>query len=287
MLFLLLAAIPCIVNPAGAGMEFCPNPASSEEWEKLPAPGMTIGIRGAGTASATRAPWVDSNGWRFLRNPGGKYLYEPVKGKAALAAAEAFAFGADARLQVAPEDLKPLSGLLAFFRSLPGVAGLVPATNIAVVDSGSKAIPEAINLMVRRNLLCRVVSAPDPAADLNVRIGSPEFPEEEAGNPVAVADKARKLLTDRKRLLRIYGTEVVIGRLYARDGRARLHLLNYSSGSVMGIRVRVRGNYRGVRLTVFGFEGAKAEDVVVQNEAIEFTVPEMGTYAVVDFNRSE
>ena len=104
---------------------------------------------------------------------------------------------------------------------------------------------------------------------------------------MAVADKARKLLTDRKRLLRIYGTEVVIGRLYAGDGRARLHLLNYSSGTVMGIRVRVRGNYRGARLAVFGFEGAKAEDVVVQNEAIEFTVPEMGTYAVVDFNRSE
>ena len=282
MLFLVLAAIPCIASPVGEGPGFCGNAAPAPELEKVLTPGVTIGIRGAGTASATRAPWVESNGWRFLRRPGGKYVYELAKGKALLAAAEAYAFGVDARLRIAPEDLKSLGGLLAFLKGLPDASGLGPAANIAVIDTGSKAIPEAINLMVRRNLLCRVVNAADPAADLNVRIGSAEFPEAAAANPVAVADKARQMLTDRKRLLRIYGTEVVIGRLYVGQGRARLHLLNYSSSSVPGFRVRVRGSYRDVHLRAFGFDGANPEDVVVRSGAIEFTVPEMAAYAVVD-----
>src|SRR6202163_1507269 len=31
-------------------------------------------------ASASRAPWLDSNGWRFLRQPNGRFYYE-VAGK--------------------------------------------------------------------------------------------------------------------------------------------------------------------------------------------------------------
>src|SRR5947207_7143425 len=27
-------------------------------------------------ASASRSPWVDSNGWRFLRNPHGRFYYD-------------------------------------------------------------------------------------------------------------------------------------------------------------------------------------------------------------------
>ena len=282
MLFLLLAAIPCIAAPAGDGPDFCANASPTPEFEKAAAPGVTIGIRGAGTASATRAPWVESNGWRFLRKPGGKFAYELAKGKAPLAAAEAFAFGVDARLTIAPEDLKPLAAMLPFLRGIPAAPGLEPASNIAVIDTGSKAIPEVLNLMVRRNLLCRLVSAAEPSADLNVRIGSPEFPEAESANPVAVTDKARQMLTDRKRLLRIYGAEVVIGRLYVGQGKARLHLLNYGSGSAAGFRVRVKGPYRDARLSAFGFAGAKAEDLVALGDAIEFTIPEMGAYAVVD-----
>ena len=285
MLFLLLAAIPCLVDHAPAA-DACRDVVPAWEIEKLPAPGVTIGERGAGTASATRAPWVDSNGWRFLLKPNAKYLYDVPKGKAPLAAAEAFAFGVNAQLRIVPADAKAASDMLAFLRAIPDASALKPAANIAVIDNGSKYIPEVLNLMVRRNLLARLASAPDPTSDLNLRIGSPEFPEAEAANPVAVTDKARKLLTDRKRLLRIYGAEVVIGRLYIGGGRARLHLLNYGSGSIAGIRVRVQGSYPNVALKAPGFAGAVAEDVVVTADATEFTVPEMGPYAVVELGKN-
>lgn len=281
MLLLLLAAIPCLVDHAPAA-DACRDVVPAWEIEKLATPGVTIGVRGAGTASATRAPWVDSNGWRFLLKPNAKYLYDLPKGKAALAAAEAFAFGVHAQLRIVPADAKAASDMLAFLRAIPDAPALKPAANIAVIDTGSKNIPEVLNLMVRRNLLARFVSAPDPTADLNVRIGSPEFPEAEAANPMAVTDKARKLLTDPKRLLRIYGTEVVIGRVYVGGGRARVYLLNYSSGSIAGIRVRVRGSYPKVALSAIGLPTAAAEDVVVTADSTEFTVPEMGPYAVVE-----
>jgi hypothetical protein len=280
MLFLFLAAIPCIVGTGES--EFACKQDAAAEAEKIPTPGVTMRVRGANTASATRAPWVDSNGWRFLRNPGGKYRYELPKGKAPLAAAEAFAYGVDARLQIAPEDAKSAADILAFLKRVPGKAGLRPAANIAVIDNNSPALPEVLNLMVRRNLLCRVVKTQDSTADLIVRLGSPEFPEAEAANPVAVADKARHLLTDKKRLIRIYGSEVVIGRLSTGPQSARLHLLNYGSSSAPGIRVRVLGSYRDIKLSVFGMESAIPEDVVLGAEATEFTVPEMGAYAVVD-----
>jgi hypothetical protein len=279
------ARVPCVVGPADV-VEVCKDTTRPEDLEKASTPGVTIGIRGVGTASATRAPWVDSNGSLFLRKPGGKYIYDLPRNKAPLAAAEAFVYRVDARLRIAPEDSKALDRMFAFLRSIPEVPALGQAVNIAVIDNESKTIPEVVNLMVRRNLLCRVVSAPDPSADLNVRIGSPEFPEAEAANPVAVADKARRMLTDRKRLLRIYGTEVVIGRLYTGDAVARVHLLNYSSSSVAGIRVRVRGSYQNVRLRAFGFDGAQAGDVVVSEDATEFTVPEMGAYALADLRKS-
>src|ERR1041384_7208622 len=46
-------------------------------------------------ASASRAPWLDSNGWRFLRQPNGRFYYDVPGKAAALAAAEAFGYGAD------------------------------------------------------------------------------------------------------------------------------------------------------------------------------------------------
>jgi len=281
------AAIPCIaatenVAKAWSGAGFCVTVVGSEELEKVPPPGVKWTTRDIGTASATRAPWVDSNGWRFLRHSERKYVYELSKGTAPLAAAEAFAFGVDALVRAEPEDLKPLGSILAFLKNAEDVSKLTPAANIAVIDTGSPLIPEVVNLMVRRNLLCRVVRAPDPSADLNVRIGSPEFPEAEAANPVAVADKARSLLTDKKRFLRIFGTEVVIGRLYMGEGRARIHLLNYGRDNVEGVRVLVRGSYGDVRLAAFGYPGAKPEDLVIKNGVTEFTVPHVGVYAIVD-----
>ena len=287
ILVLMAATLPCLIVPAGEvnawpGANLCAQEVRLEDLEKLPTPGVRWGMRDVNTASATRAPWVDSNAWRFLRQPGRKYLYELPLGTAPLAAAEAFAYGVDARLRIDPGDLKAFGSMLGFLKGLAEDASLVPAANIAVLDDGSPLLPEALNLLARRNLLFRVVSVPDPKVDLNVRIGSPEFPAAEAANPVAFADKVRRRLTDQKRLLRVYGSEVVLARLMLGAGRARIQLLNYGSEKVEGLRVRVRGSYTVGRIAVFGYADEKPQDYVTEGGATEFTIPEMGVYVVVD-----
>ncbi len=274
LLVLLAAAIPCLVAPAPANL--CAEEVRLQDLERVPAPGVQWGIKGENTASATRAPWVDSNAWRFLRHPERKYLYELPRGASALAAAEAFAYGVDARLRVDPAAGKAFGEMLAFLKDLEETPALAPAANIAVLDNGSPLLPEVLNLLARRNLLFRVVSAPDPKADLNVTIDA------EAADPAVFATKVRARLTDPKRLLRIYGSEVVLGRLLLGAGRARIHLLNYGGEKVEGVRVRVRGSYAGGRLAVFGYAGAKPQDYLTEGGATEFTIPEMGIYAVVD-----
>lgn len=282
------ARIPCVAVPSSAAADwsstgFCARPVVLEQLEKLPVPGVRMRTRGAGTASATVAPWVDSNGWRFQFHPGGRFLYQVPAGRALLAAAEAFAFDADAVLQVADEELRPLGELLSFLESLPRAEGMKAVSNIAVLNNKSPLLPEALNLLTRRNLLFRVVNAPDPSADLNVEIGSKLFPQSESTNPVYVAERARELLTDRKRLLRIYGSENVLGRLLEGPKSARLHLLNYSPRKAEALRIRVRGSYKNIRLQAFGYTNPAVSDVLVRDGGTEFSVTEMGPYAVVDF----
>ena len=73
------------------------------ERAKLQAPGLRSR---AEVASASVRPWVNANGWRFLRKPGDRYWGDVPAGRAALAAAEAFAYGADAVLAIDPADLE-------------------------------------------------------------------------------------------------------------------------------------------------------------------------------------
>jgi hypothetical protein len=54
---------------------------------------------------------------------------------------------------------------------------------------------------------------------------------------------------------------------------------------VTGLRVRLRGAYAKGALQVFGMEKTAAADYQVESAATEFTVPEMGPYAVVDLTR--
>ena len=284
------ARIPCIAVPQSSADEwnstaFCVRPVLLQQLQKLPVPGMRMRTRGAGTASATSAPWVDSNGWRFQLHPGGKFLVQAPAGRALLAAAEAFAFDADAVLQVADEDLRSVGELLSFLQSLPPAEGMKAASNIAVINNKSPSLPEALNLLTRRNLLFRIVTAPDPSADLNVEIGSRLFPAAESTNPVYVAERARELLTDRKRLLRIYGSENVLGRLLQGTKSARLHLLNYSPRKADALRVRVRGTYNDIQLRAFGYTNPAVTDVVLRDGGTEFSIPEMGPYAVIELTR--
>src|SRR5712691_13525756 len=129
LLWLLLASLPCVYWPQGAvsrgaleaaGIKrICAlTEAELAAREALPTPGVTAR---AGLASPTRSPWIVANGWRFTRNPGKKYVYDVPAGKATLAAAEAFAYGADAVMKIDPADVGALGGMLTFLETLPAV----------------------------------------------------------------------------------------------------------------------------------------------------------------------
>jgi hypothetical protein len=266
---------------------FSPVPTSLAELEsreKLLAPG----IAGrAEVASPTRSPWVNANGWRFLRNAAGKYYYHDLpKGRAALAVAEAFAYGADAILKIDPDDLAEAGAMLAFLGSLPP-GSRSQIADLAVVDDGSPLTGEVMNLLARRNLLFRAVPAPSPEFRLNIRLGTKEYPEEEAANPSEFALKIRRQLGDEHRSLRLYGSEVVLCSLTGEAARLRLHLLNYGRRDLAGLRVRLRGSYAKGEAASSGAGRVELEDHAVANGATEFSIPKLGTYTVVDLSTSK
>jgi len=175
--------------------------------------------------------------------------------------------------------------MLQFLREIPELGDLPALANIGVIDDGSPETGELMNLLSRRNLLYRVVSAPDPRLDLNIRLGSKEYPKSEAANPSKLAQRIRTELTDEKRLLRVYGSEVVIARLVGTGDRVRIHLLNYANRPVTGLRVRVLGNYMDWQVAAYDKPDLKLEDFASADGATEFTVPEMSTYVVIDLSK--
>jgi hypothetical protein len=237
-------------------------------------------------AAATRAPWLVANGWRFIRRPQGRFYYDVTGKSAALAAAEAFCYGADAMIRTDAAGLKPLAEMLGFLRTIAGEP-LPPVADIGYIDDGSPASGEVMNLLVRDNLLFRLVASPDRRLKLNVQLGTREYSLEDAQNPGTVAHAVRFNLTDEKRSVRIYGSPVVVARLTASGGHARLHLLNYAGANrkVDGIRVRVLGQYPKHRLWLADGAGVELLDYSVEPDATEFTLPELKTYAVVDLLR--
>ena len=305
-LLLWLAALPCLYWAQGletapslksAGIErVCVPPERAEAWrsagfsavplgegdlavrDPLLAPGIRVR---ADRASATRSPWVDANGWRFLRDPAGQYVYDLPAGRAALAAAEAYVYGADAVLKIDPADLGSVGAMMTFLTRLPALT-LPDEADLAVVDDGSAPLGEVLNLLVRRNLLVKVVKAPSPEFDVNVKLGTREYPLKEAGEPSALALKIRRRLGDERRALRIFGSEVVIGRLTGDGSRARLHLLNYGGRELEGLRVHVRGTFPEGVAYVEGASRIGLEDRAVVDGSTEFTIPRLGAYGVVD-----
>lgn len=305
---LLLLALPCLYwteappqGAAGAGPggvdRLCVPPDLVDAWrgvgvtvvpltaeelaarEALPAPGV---VPRPGVASPTRSPWVVTNGWRFLRNPSGRYTYELPAGRAALGAAEALAYGADAVLKIDPADVAAVGELFAFARTIPS-ADLPDIADFGVVDDGSDLMGEVMNLLVRRNLLFARVDAPGTGRfPFTVRLGDPEYPRESAADPSAFALSVRRRLTDDRRSLRLYGSEVVIARLTGGPTRARLYLLNYGGRPIEGLRVRVRGAYPEAKAYVAGVERTTLDEHVVLDEATEFSVPQLNVYAVID-----
>src|SRR3989442_5805308 len=164
LLWLLLASLPCVywtqggtsraaLEAAGIKRICALTEAELAAREKLPTPGVTAR---PGLASPTRSPWIVANGWRFTRHLGTKYVYDVPAGKAALAAAEAFAYGADAVMKIDPADVANLGEMLTFLEALP-VVDLPTVSDVAIVDDGSAITGEVMNLLARRNLLFRVL----------------------------------------------------------------------------------------------------------------------------------
>lgn len=257
------------------------KPADLQSAVKLPDPGITFRMN---RSSATRVPWVNSNGSRLMRRPKDKFYYDVSGNGAALAAAEAFCYGADALIQTDASGLDPFGQMLAFLASLDSSQGQ-PVADIGFIDDGSPAAGEVMNLLVRDNLLFRIVSSPQPDLKLTVKLGSSEYPADEAKNPNTLVHKIRANLTDARRTLRIYGTSVVVARLTHKSDHLRLELLNYGAarGTRVGaFRVRVLGRYRKAQLHSFGNPADQTIEFNPEARATEFTVPDLKVYAVVD-----
>ncbi|MGI8992019.1 MAG: hypothetical protein ACR2I2_20885 [Bryobacteraceae bacterium] len=248
------------------------DPAPPPGFEKLPAPGVQYRMN---VATASNAPWVNANGWKIMRGKAREFYYDVPGAAAALAAAEAFTYGAEAEIHTDEPGSQRFHQMASFLKQVE--ARPLPAmANIGVIDDGSNAAGEMMNLLARRNLLFKIVAAPDPKLDVNIRPDA-----KTAENPSVFAQKVRQQVTDPKRLLRIYGSEVVIGRLTGDAQSARLHLLNYDvRRSVFGLRVRVLGAYSKVDALPLKFQ-----DYRRFANATEFTLPELGVYSVIDLSK--
>ena len=268
-------------------------PAGPDAAAFVAVPAPSVRMR-SNEAQATTAPWIEANGWRFQRGLK-KVRYDKLPpGAAVPAAAESLVYGADAILDVDPADVPELAKFLQLWKNrkqdyLPVMA------NIGIVDDKSTGMDEVLNMLTRRNLLYRVVSAPDHKLDLTVQLGSKDFPRESAQDPSDFAARVRAKLGDDRRLVRLYGTSTVIAHLNGDGKRARLYLLSYTRGGGRGqggggggagaqpIRVRLLGHYQPVAFAAYGAaEGAKLLDVETPGNSTEFSVPPFNTLAVID-----
>ncbi len=258
-------------------------PLEAAGFQQVPSPGIRFQMN---EAQATSAPWVDSNAWRFRRGMQKANYAKLPAGSAALAAAEAFTFGVDAILDPDPADLQELGEMLRFLKTqdrppMPAMA------NIAIVDDRSAAMDEILNLLTRRNLLYEIVPAPSRRHDLTVRLGTKDFPEE---NPSDFAARVRAKLGDDKRLVRVYGSSMVIAHLTGERGRARLFLLSFArsrrrqdGNREQEIRIRLRGRYRPAKFAAYESSAGLA-DVENLRDVTEFTVPSFRILAIVDLD---
>lgn len=234
------------------------------------------------TASSSRVPWVDSNGWRFRRDPKGSFLYEGVTiPRLPLAAAEAYVYDANAVIQTDAKGNEALQPMLDFLKKIDAPQ-LPVVADIFVHDDGTPMLGEVLNLLTRRNLLFNAGAKPDRTYNLAVEVGSPDFPKVAAANPSDFAKLVRRKLTDDKRSLRIFGSEVIVGFLTSDGKRSRLHLLNYATDPIESFRVRVRGEWKIEHAASYNDPGVKAEEINYFDGGTEFGVPKITTYAVFD-----
>lgn len=234
-------------------------------------------------ASATRSPWVDANGWRILRSPDKTFVYHLKGEAAALAAAEAFTYGTPALISADSAGADAFARMLEFLKSVPAIE-LPPVADFGVIDNGSDSTGELLNLLTRMNLLYKIEKSPDRNFRLNVH------PSPEDKNPSEAAHKIRSEVGDDHRSLRVYGSEVVVGRLLAGPRQARLFLINYGflvndrPRPALGLRVRIHGTYTKADLRMPGAPMTSPADLTQDAPATEFTIPELRAYAIIDLH---
>jgi len=242
----------------------------------------------ADVAAATSIPWVDANGWRYNRGLQRAFYSSLPRGSAALAAAEAHAYGVDAVVAPDAADLPAFRAMVAFLAKAGGQRLPVMA-NIGVMDDGSPTLGEVLNLLGRRNLLYRVLKESEKenakGLDLVVRVGSKEFPAEAAQNPNDFAARVREKLTDEKRLLRIYNSYTVIGHLTGAGSKARLYLLNYGRNPAKDVHLRILGSYARVHVMDSTDPSLQHTDFSLHRGGTEFTIPAIQTYTIIDLEK--
>jgi hypothetical protein len=232
----------------------------------------------------SRTVWLVGNGWRYRRKPELNYHGDIPAAALPLAMAEAFAYGGKLTVKGTPESLPRYAAMAKFLEiNAPAGGNWQPVFDIAMVDEGTSIVGECLNLMVRKNLLVRSVANKSAAGSLlPVEVGTGDFPKKLAMDPGAFATQVRYKLTDQKRSLRLFGTETVVGTLEQSAGRLRLHLLNYADHPVETFRVRLRGNWKPERYSGFEQPDLKLEEFEEAEGGLEFTVPAIKTYLVLD-----
>jgi hypothetical protein len=286
------SAASSLVNEGLA--EAAPTGSEAAAYQPVPNPGIRFQPN---EAQATTAPWIDTNAWRFQRGiQKANYVKLPA-GSAPLAAAEAFTFNVDAILNPEAADLPELGKLLRFLKTqdqppLPAMA------NIGIVDDHSPLMDEVLNMLTRRNLLYRVVPAPDRHLDVTVQLGTKDFPKESAENPSDFAARVRAKLGDDNRLVRLYGASTIIAHLTGDGKHARLYLLSYGrargggggagqggGGGGQGLRIRVLGRYQPSKFAAYGAAAdAKLTDVENPGNTTEFSLPAFAICATIDLD---
>src|SRR4051794_35270820 len=91
--------LPHVAVPAGKAEEWkslsgvTAEAVDASKMTRLQAPEVKYRFQ---VSSATEEPWLETNAWRLLRQPNGRFYYEAPGKSAVLGAAEAYMWGADA-----------------------------------------------------------------------------------------------------------------------------------------------------------------------------------------------
>lgn len=221
---------------------------------------------------ATSAPWVDSNLWRYRREPKASYFCDVREKSVQLAMAEAFAAGVKVTLHTAPAQNADYEAMLAFLKRIPeGPA--TPLVDFSLHDDGSPQAGEVLNLLSRRNLLF------DGKGKIPVTAAL-------AGNPYEYMQELREKLGDEKRRLRLFGSELTLAALARDGGRMRLQLVNYGTRPVETLRIRVQGKFaeKDIKAYIFRHESPRFFEFVRDGDYTEFTLDLLPLYGALDFN---